>query len=128
MKQTAGLLRLDLAQYRELAAFAQFASDLDASTRKQLDRGRRLMEVIKQGILSPLPVVKQVAIIYAGVNGFLDDVAVADIKRFEEALGMQLDTRYQDFTTLFNKTLAMTDEIKSQLNAILNEVKASLKA
>jgi F-type H+/Na+-transporting ATPase subunit alpha len=80
MKQTAGSLRLDLAQYRELAAFSQFASDLDPATRKQLDRGQRLMEVIKQGVHAPLPVAKQVAIIFAGVNGYLDDVPVGQVR------------------------------------------------
>src|SRR6185295_11241060 len=83
MKQTAGTLRLDLAQYRELAAFSQFASDLDEATRKQLERGQRLMQVIKQGIHEPLPVAKQIVLIYAGVNGYLDDVPVKKVKDFE---------------------------------------------
>ena len=126
MKQTAGSLRLDLAQYRELAAFSQFASDLDAATRKQLDRGRRLMEVIKQGIHVPLPVYKQVAIIYAGVNGHLDDIPVNQVKEFEQRLFDRLAT-HQDFIQLFNKTLAMTDEIKGALNKILTEVKETFK-
>lgn len=128
MKQTAGSLRLELAQYRELAAFAQFASDLDPATRKQLDRGKRLMEIIKQGIHVPLPVVKQVAIIFAGTNGFLDDVPVNKIKAFEEHLGLQLDSKYADFVQLFNKNLAMTDEVKAALKNLLTDVKASFKA
>ena len=74
MKQVAGRLRLDLAQYRELAAFAQFGSDLDAATQGQLDRGERLVEILKQGQYVPLPVEKQIIIIYAGTNGYLDDV------------------------------------------------------
>lgn len=127
MKQTAGFLRLELAQYRELAAFSQFASDLDVAARKQLDRGRRLMEIIKQGIQVPLPVVKQVAIIFAGVNGFLDDIPVHKIKAFEDYLLSQLDTHYKDFVHLFTKTLSMTDEVKTALKKILDEVKSTFK-
>ncbi len=127
MKQTAGSLRLELAQYRELAAFAQFASDLDPATKKQLDRGKRLMEIIKQGIHVPMPVVKQVAIIFAGTNGFLDDIAPNKIRDFEEHLSLQLDSKYADFVQLFNKTLAMTDEVKAALKNLLTEVKASFK-
>src|SRR5213595_2669486 len=82
MKQVAGQLRLDLAQYRELAAFAQFGSDLDKSSQAQLNRGRRLVEILKQPQYQPLPVEKQVAIIYAGTNGFLDPIAIADIRGF----------------------------------------------
>ncbi len=125
MKQTAGSLRLELAQYRELAAFSQFASDLDPATRKQLDRGKRLMELIKQGIQVPLPVVKQVAIIYAGVNGYLDDMPVGKVKAFEEYLHIQLDAKYQSFVEMFNKNLSMTDEIKDALKKILTDVKGT---
>ncbi len=125
MKQTAGSLRLELAQYRELAAFSQFASDLDPATKKQLDRGKRLMELIKQGIQVPLPVVKQVAIIYAGVNGYLDDLPANKVKSFEEYLHVQLDSKYSSFVDLFNKNLSMTDEIKAALNKILTEVKGT---
>jgi F-type H+/Na+-transporting ATPase subunit alpha len=127
MKQTAGSLRLDLAQYRELAAFSQFASDLDQATRKQLERGKRLMEIIKQGIHVPLPVVKQVAIIFAGTNGYLDDIPANRVRDFEEYLSAQLDSRYGDFVQLFNKTLAMTDEVKATLKKILEEVKGTFK-
>ncbi|MBI3602750.1 MAG: F0F1 ATP synthase subunit alpha [Candidatus Omnitrophica bacterium] len=128
MKQTAGSLRLELAQYRELAAFSQFASDLDAATRKQLERGKRLMEVIKQGIQVPLPVAKQVAVIFAGVNGYLDDIPVPKIKAFEEYLHTQLDSQYSGFVKLFNKTLTMTDEVKTALKKLLEEVKGTFKA
>ena len=123
MKQTAGSLRLDLAQYRELAAFSQFASDLDASTRRQLERGQRLMQVIKQGIFEPLPVVKQVAIIYAGTKGFLDEIPVAKVRDFERHLHDALDSTYADFVRLFNKEKALTDEVKKQLEALLVECK-----
>jgi F-type H+-transporting ATPase subunit alpha len=127
MKKTAGSLRLDLAQYRELAAFSQFASDLDTATRKQLDRGKRLMEVIKQGIHVPLSVVKQVAIIYAGANGHLDEIPVNKVLDFEAALNEALDGRHQDYVNEFNKKLEMTDEIKTKLNAIIAEVKLVFK-
>jgi F-type H+-transporting ATPase subunit alpha len=123
MKQAAGTLRLDLAQYRELEAFAQFASDLDSSTRRQLDRGQRLMEVIKQGVHTPLPVSHQVAVIYAGVQGFLDDIPAARVKKFEAALFDDLDSRYGDFIKLFNKEKILTDEIKRSLDHLLKEVK-----
>jgi len=128
MKQTAGSLRLELAQYRELAAFSQFASDLDPATRKQLDRGKRLMEIIKQGIHVPLPVVKQVAIIFAGSNGYLDDIPVNRVRDFEEYLSTQLDIHYSSFMELFNNTLTMTDEVKAALKKILEEVKSTFKA
>ena len=128
MKQTAGSLRLELAQYRELAAFSQFASDLDVATKKQLERGRRLMEVIKQGIQLPLPVVKQVVIIYAGVNGYLDNIPVNKIKDFEEYLLTQMDSNYSDFVKLFNKTLSMSEEVKIALKKLLDEVKSTFQA
>jgi F-type H+-transporting ATPase subunit alpha len=83
MRQVAGTLRLSLAQYRELAAFAQFGSDLDKSTQEQLNRGARLVEILKQPQYEPLPVERQVAIIYAGTNGYLDKVAVSDVRAFE---------------------------------------------
>jgi F-type H+-transporting ATPase subunit alpha len=128
MKQTAGSLRLELAQYRELAAFSQFASDLDAATKKQLERGKRLMEIIKQGIQVPLPVVKQVALIFAGVNGYLDDIPVKNIKAFEDYLNAQIDSKYKDYVVLFEKNLAMTDEVKAALKKVLDEVKGTFSA
>src|SRR5437764_1055529 len=91
MKSVAGSLRLDLAQYRELAAFAQFGSDLDKASQQQLNRGKRWVEILKQGQYSPIPVEKQVAIIFAGGNGFLDDIAVEDVRRFEAELYRFLD-------------------------------------
>lgn len=121
MKQTAGTLRLDLAQYRELAAFSQFASDLDDVTRQQLERGQRLMEVIKQGVHQPLDVVKQIVIIYAGVNGFLDSVEIGDVKNFEEKLFEDMDSLYSDFSKELGKEGALTDELKDKLESILKE-------
>jgi len=91
MKKNSGTLKLDLAQYRELAAFSQFASDLDESTRNQLDRGARMMELLKQGIGAPVPVPKQVVALYAGWKGYLDAVAVDKVLKFESDLYDALD-------------------------------------
>ena len=91
MKQVAGTLRLELAQYREMAAFAQFGSDLDKATQAQLERGERLMEILKQKQYSPLPVEKQILLIYAATNGYLDDLPVDSLRRFEKELYEFLD-------------------------------------
>lgn len=123
MKQTSASLRLDLAQYRELEAFSQFASDLDAVTRKQLERGQRLMEAVKQGVHAPLSVVQQVAILYAGVNGYLDDIPVAKVQAFEKQLFEALDSLYTDFVRLFNKEKALTEPVKTALDKLLTEFK-----
>lgn len=121
MKKTAGTLRLELAQYRELAAFSQFASDLEASTMKSLNRGKRLMEAMKQNQHQPLSVVKQVALIFAGTNGYLDNIPVEKVRDYESKLNEALDTTYQDFVKAFNKTLDVTPEIKEGFNKILTE-------
>ena len=94
MRQVAGTFRLDLAQYRELAAFAQFGSDLDKATQAQLNRGARLVEILKQPQYEPLPVERQVAIIYAGTNGYLDNVALPEIRAFEVELYKFIETRH----------------------------------
>lgn len=91
MKKNSGTLKLDLAQYRELAAFSQFASDLDESTRNQLDRGARMMELLKQGLNSPVPVPKQVVALYAGGKGYLDALPVGKVLKFEADLYASLD-------------------------------------
>jgi F-type H+-transporting ATPase subunit alpha len=127
MKQVAGSLRLELAQYRELAAFSQFASDLDAATRKQLDRGRRLMEVMKQGVHEPLAVAKQVAAIFAGTNGFLDDVPVEKVRAFEARLNEELDAHGAAYMKLFTEKKAMTDDVKKALVDFLTEFKRTFK-
>ncbi len=123
MKQTAGSLRLELAQYRELAAFSQFASDLDAATRRQLERGKRLMEVMKQGIHAPLPVAKQVAMIYAGTHGYLDDVPVEKIRSFEHLLGEAMDSTFRSAAETFMRDRAMTDEVKKAFDDMLKDFK-----
>jgi F-type H+-transporting ATPase subunit alpha len=125
MKKVAGTLRLDLAQYRELAAFSQFASDLDAGTRRQLERGQRLMQIIKQGVNQPLDVVKQIVIIYAGTRGYLDDVAVSEVRAFESDLHDALDSSYAEFARELLKEKALTDELEEKLKVLLEEFKAS---
>src|SRR5438045_6601891 len=121
MRQVAGTLRLDLAQYRELAAFAQFGSDLDKSTMNQLNRGRRLVEVLKQLQYQPLPVEKQVIIIYAATNGYLDPVPVEQVKAYELDLYKFLDTRKASLLQALAKAKAIDDTIKPELNAALEE-------
>ena len=123
MKQTAGSLRLELARYRELAAFSQFASDLDASTRQRLERGERLMEVIKQGIQEPLPVVKQIVIIFAGVNGHLDDIPTDRVRAFEAQLHDALDSTYSDVADHIREEGAITDELKERVENMLTDFK-----
>jgi len=123
MKQTAGSLRLELAQFRELAAFSQFASDLDPATRKQLERGKRLMQIMKQGIHDTLPVAKQVAIIFAGTNGFLDDIPVENVQDFGARLNEAMDGAFADATRLFNEKKAMTDDVKKAFVDMLTEFK-----
>ena len=124
MKQTAGSLRLDLAQYRELAAFAQFASDLDPATRRQLERGHRLMQLMKQGIHAPLPVVTQVAVIYAGIAGYLDDVPLPEVGEFEQRIIDALEPEPPvEFKRLFLEKKTMTDEVKASLDQLLKRLK-----
>jgi F-type H+-transporting ATPase subunit alpha len=121
MRQVAGTLRLDLAQYRELAAFAQFGSDLDKSTMNQLNRGRRLVEVLKQPQYQPLKVEKQVAIIYAATNGYLDPIPVEQVRAYETELYKFLDTRRATLMAGLTEKKAIDDAIKAELNAALEE-------
>ena len=121
MRQVAGSLRLDLAQYRELAAFAQFGSDLDASTQKQLNRGKRLTEILKQPQYQPLPVEKQVAIIFAATNGYLDSVAVERLRPFEDGLYKFLDTRHPGVLVSIAEKKVLDDDVKKALSGALDE-------
>ena len=121
MRQVAGSLRLDLAQYRELAAFAQFGSDLDKSTQAQLNRGRRLVEILKQPQYQPLAVEKQVTIIYAATKGFLDAVAVEEVRRYEEELYRFIETRYPNVFTGIAEKKILDDDIKPALESALGE-------
>jgi F-type H+-transporting ATPase subunit alpha len=121
MRQVAGSLRLDLAQYRELAAFAQFGSDLDKATQAQLNRGRRLVEILKQPQYQPLAVEKQVAIIYAATKGFVDAVAVEDVRRYEEELYRFLETRYPNVLTGIAQKKVIDDDLKAGLEGALKD-------
>jgi F-type H+-transporting ATPase subunit alpha len=128
MRQVAGTLRLDLAQYRELAAFAQFGSDLDKATLNQLNRGRRLVEVLKQPQYQPLPVEKQVAIIYAATNGYLDPVPVESVRAYENDLFTFLDTRRAQLLSSIAEKKELDGAIKGELNAALEEFGKSFAA
>jgi F-type H+-transporting ATPase subunit alpha len=121
MRQVAGSLRLDLAQYRELAAFAQFGSDLDKATQAQLNRGRRLVEILKQPQYQPVAVEKQVAIIYAATKGFIDPVAIEDVRRYEEDLYRFLETRYPTVLTEIAEKKILDDELKALVEKALGE-------
>ncbi len=123
MKQVAGTLRLDLAQYREMAAFAQFGSDLDKATQAQLARGERLVEVLKQGQYVPLPVEKQILIIYAAVNGYLDDIPVSEIKRYEEELYQFVEGTHPEVGEEILKKKELDDALRELLNKVLDEFK-----
>ena len=115
MKQVAGSIKLELAQYREMAAFAQFASDMDASTRALLERGARLTELLKQAQYSPMLVEEQVAVIFAGVKGFLDQIAVTDIGRFEAGLLDHLRSNNQDVLDTIRDEKALSDATSDKL-------------
>ena len=121
MRQVAGTLRLDLAQYRELAAFAQFGSDLDKSTQQQLNRGRRLVEILKQPQYQPLTVEKQVAIIYAATKGYLDPVAIEDVQRYEQDLYRFLETRHPGVLEGIAGKKIIDDELKAAIEGALSE-------
>jgi F-type H+-transporting ATPase subunit alpha len=121
MRQVAGRLRLDLAQYRDLAAFAQFASDLDKATQDQLNRGRRLMEILKQPQYQPLSVEQQVLIIYAGTNGYLDKVDVSDVLAYETELFRFVDARRAAVLTALREKKVMSDELKAEIDSALKE-------
>ena len=123
MRTVSGMLRLELAQYRELAAFAQFGSDLDKSSQAQLNRGKRWVEVLKQGPYSPVPVEKQVAILFAGGQGFLDDIPVEDVRRFEAEMNQYLDDRKPEVLQGIREKRELNDEIKNQLKDALTEFK-----
>jgi F-type H+-transporting ATPase subunit alpha len=116
MRQVAGTLRLDLAQYRELAAFAQFGSDLDKSTQAQLNRGARLVELLKQPQYEPLAVERQVALVYAGVNGYLDNVALPDVRLFEVELYQFIETRHPNLFRDIAEKKQLDDQLKATLD------------
>ena len=123
MKQVSGTLRLELAQYRELESFAQFGSDLDNDSARRLEKGKRLMEVLKQDQYKPLDVEKQVEILYVTVNDFLSDIKVSDVRRFESEFFEFMDTHYREVGKLILQEKTLTDEIKAKLEEAIIEFK-----
>jgi F-type H+/Na+-transporting ATPase subunit alpha len=123
MKSIAGGLRLSLAQYRELAAFAQFGSDLDKSSQDQLNRGRRLVEILKQGQYHPLPLEKQIMIIYAGTKGYLDDIAVEQCRRFEEGLYAFVENAHPGVFQEIKTKKALDKELEAKVRSTIEEFK-----
>ncbi|MGI6366586.1 MAG: F0F1 ATP synthase subunit alpha [Bacillota bacterium] len=128
MRKVAGRLRLDLAQFRELEAFAQFGTDLDKTTQARINRGRRISEILKQGQYAPLPVAKQVMIIYAAINGYLDDIELNRISRFEQEFYRFLDQHRPQLAEEINKTGQLSDETEAALKQAIQEFKEQFVA
>jgi F-type H+/Na+-transporting ATPase subunit alpha len=128
MKGIAGMLRLEMAQFRELAAFAQFGSDLDKATQAQLNRGRRLGEILKQDQYKPLPVEKQITIIFAGTGGYLDDLPIEQCLPFEQALYNFMDTSYPAVGKQIAEKKEITDSLRADMRKMLDEFKAKFVA
>jgi F-type H+-transporting ATPase subunit alpha len=128
MRQVAGSMKLDLAQYRELAAFAQFGSDLDKATQNQLNRGQRLVEVLKQKQFSPLPFSKQILIIYAGTNGFLDDLPVDQVRDFEAELYKYVDATNPGLLRTIMEKKILDDNLKAEMSKLIKECKETFIA
>jgi len=123
MRQVAGSMKLELAQYRELAAFAQFGSDLDKATQQQLNRGQRLTELLKQPQFSPLPFSKQILSIFAGTNGYLDDLQVSEVRPFEDGLYKYVDTTNPGLLTEIMEKKQLDDKLKSEMTRLIKEAK-----
>jgi F-type H+-transporting ATPase subunit alpha len=123
MRQVAGTLKLELAQYRELAAFAQFGSDLDKATQNQLNRGQRLVEILKQSQFSPLPFSKQILIIFAGTSGFLDDLPVNQVRDFERELYKYVDATQGGLLNAIMEKKVLDDSLKAQLSDVIKQAK-----
>jgi F-type H+-transporting ATPase subunit alpha len=121
MKQVAGRIKLELAQYREMAAFAQFASDLDAATQRLLNRGARLTELLKQGQYQPMPVELQVCVIYAGVNGYLDRIAVNNVTRYEQALLSELEANGAEILKPIREEGQLSEATEGKLRSLLDK-------
>lgn len=128
MKKVAGRLRIELAQYRELEAFARFGSDLDKATLQQLRRGSRLIELLKQGQYLPMPVEKQVVSIFAGTNGFLDEIPVEHVQRYERELLEMMELKHVDLLTAIAEKKDLSDDIVARLKTILKEFTSSFTA
>jgi F-type H+/Na+-transporting ATPase subunit alpha len=128
MRQVAGTLKLELAQYRELAAFAQFGSDLDKATQNQLNRGQRLVEILKQNQFSPLPFSKQILIIFAGTGGFLDDLPVNQVRDFEAELYKYVDATASGLLRAIMEKKVLDDALKTQLADVIKQAKQQFVA
>ncbi|HLX11955.1 MAG TPA: F0F1 ATP synthase subunit alpha, partial [Bacteroidota bacterium] len=128
MKKVAGRLRLDLAQYRELEAFAKFGSDLDKATQAQLTRGSRLVELLKQGQYAPMPVEKQVVSMFAGTNGYLDEVPLAQVARFERELLEAMDLKYSDVLNEIVEKKDLSDQLTQKLHDVLKAFVGTFRA
>ncbi|MCP4603981.1 MAG: F0F1 ATP synthase subunit alpha [Proteobacteria bacterium] len=128
MKKIAGSLRLDMARFREMKAFAQFASDLDAATRAQLERGKRLEELLKQGQYVPISVSKQILVIYAGTKGYLDDYSLQTVSRYEKELLKFVDEKHKNLLDLIDKKKVLDDEVEAALHKVLDAFKQVFKS
>jgi F-type H+-transporting ATPase subunit alpha len=128
MKQIAGSLRLDLAQYREMAAFAQFGSDLDPVTQRMLARGGRLVEMLKQGQYQPLPVERQILLIYAGTNGFVDQLSESDLRRYEEELYRFMTNTHPDIFQDMVARRELDDDLRERIDNTLKEFNETFAA
>ncbi len=128
MKQVAGTLKLELAQFRELEAFAAFASDLDAASQQQLARGRRLVEILKQPQYAPYKVENQICLIFAGLNGYMDDIDVSSVKKFETGFMDSLSQRTPELLEKIAAEKKISDDIKGTLEAAIKEFKAGFTA
>jgi len=127
MKKVAGKLRLELASFRELASFAQFASDLDESTQRKIEKGKRLVEMLKQPNNDPIPFNKQVVLIYAGINDYLNDLPVNKVLEFEKTLYQKLDTVYADLTKKIIDKKSLEDDIEKEMIEVIKETKEEMK-
>ena len=127
MKQVSGSIKLDLAQFREMEAFSQFASDLDQSTRKLLERGRRLTEILKQSQYSPLSVEQQVVVIFAGVNGYLDEIDLQDITKFESDLLSSLKTEGKEILSAIETEQTISDKLKPKIEDFITNISRKYK-
>jgi F-type H+-transporting ATPase subunit alpha len=128
MKQVAGTLRLELAQFRELAAFAQFGSDLDKATLAQLNRGQRLTELLKQDQYSPMPVEQQIFVVFAGTNGYVDDIAVNAVKKFEQELLRFATSKYADLLKDIAAKRVLDDDLRARMKSAIEEFKKTFSA
>ena len=122
MKQVSGSIKLDLAQFREMEAFSQFASDLDQSTRNLLDRGKRLTEILKQAQYSPLKVEEQVVVIFSGVKGYLDKIAISDVTKFEKILLDKIRSTGKNLLDLIKKEQDLSKELETKLHDFVDKV------